>query len=123
MNRADIEFFTNEICNRKDAIINTINSASNTIDSLNNEVKTDSGDYVSAQVSGILNAKIIQQYNDELSDIEKSLAKITNGEYGICEMCGEEIAKDRLIAKLHAKFCISCREIYEKEKKIGRIKR
>jgi len=33
-----------------------------------------------------------------LSDVNRALAKIENGTYGICEVCGEPIEEDRLEA-------------------------
>jgi DnaK suppressor protein len=50
----------------------------------------------------------------ELMEIEIALAKIKSGEYGICEMCEEEIGFQRLKVKAHAKYCIDCRGIAEK---------
>jgi DnaK suppressor protein len=54
------------------------------------------------------------QQQVELMEIETALAKINNGQYGICEMCEEEIGFQRLKVKPHAKYCIDCREIAEK---------
>ncbi len=48
-----------------------------------------------------------------LAEINTALEKIDNGEYGKCEMCGEDINAERLEIKPHARFCIKCREIFE----------
>jgi RNA polymerase-binding transcription factor DksA len=49
-------------------------------------------------------------------EIEVALAKIANNEYGICEMCEDDIGFQRLKVKPHALYCIDCREIAEKSK-------
>ena len=49
------------------------------------------------------------------SDI--NLGKIKRGTFGICEMCEEPIGFPRLEVKNFARFCITCREITEKEQK------
>jgi DnaK suppressor protein len=52
-----------------------------------------------------------------IKKIRKSLEDIENGEYGICEDCGEEISIERLKARPVTSFCIRCktnRETLEK---------
>jgi DnaK suppressor protein len=52
-----------------------------------------------------------------IKKIRKSLEDIENGEYGICEDCGEEISIERLKARPVTSFCIRCktkRETFEK---------
>jgi DnaK suppressor protein len=52
-----------------------------------------------------------------IKKIRKSLEDIENGEYGICEDCGEEISIERLKARPVTSFCIRCktnREAVEK---------
>ena len=44
-----------------------------------------------------------------ISKIMKSLEDIDNGEYGICEDCGQEIAIARLKARPIARRCIKCK--------------
>ena len=52
----------------------------------------------------------------ELQEIETALAKIKVKQYGICEMCEDDIGFQRLKVKPHAKYCIVCRPIVEKNK-------
>jgi DnaK suppressor protein len=44
-----------------------------------------------------------------VEEIDDALHKITRGTYGICEGCGELIAKARLEALPYAKLCIACK--------------
>lgn len=74
-------------------------------------------DQASKDLSNTTDLAISQQQLEGLKNIQKALKKIKDGSYGKCEMCKEEISIERLKVKPHAKFCISCREIYEKEKK------
>lgn len=43
---------------------------------------------------------------DELAKINAALEKMENGTYGICEVCKEPIAYDRLVAIPYTAFCI-----------------
>ena len=45
-----------------------------------------------------------------LKDINWALEKIPAGNYGICEKCGKEIEKQRLMVAPEAKLCIKCNE-------------
>jgi len=47
---------------------------------------------------------------DMLDQIERALARIENGSYGICESCGNAIGKGRLQAFPRATLCVSCKE-------------
>jgi len=44
-----------------------------------------------------------------LYHIDAALDRIEDGTYGICEICQEEISKDRLDVLPHARFCITCK--------------
>ena len=77
----------------------------------------DEADQAAMHMKNTLDSSIFTRHNTELEYIESALAKIEKGSYGICEMCDEPIAKDRLNAKPHAKYCIVCREIIEKTTK------
>jgi len=44
----------------------------------------------------------------EMAQIEKTLARLDKGEYGICEGCGDPIPPKRLEALPYANRCISC---------------
>ncbi|MEX0969144.1 MAG: TraR/DksA family transcriptional regulator [Paracoccaceae bacterium] len=44
----------------------------------------------------------------EIRMINAALARIENGEYGICTTCGEEIAQARLDLVPHTPFCKNC---------------
>ena len=50
-----------------------------------------------------------------LAKIDKALAKITDGTFGICEDCGEPIHTKRLEARPETNLCIKCKEEQERE--------
>jgi RNA polymerase-binding transcription factor DksA len=52
------------------------------------------------------NELILQQLEKQLSDVNAALEKIEKGTYGICEVSGEPIEKDRLEASPSARTCI-----------------
>ncbi len=57
----------------------------------------------------------------EQTDVAAALARITDGTYGVCVDCTEDIGVKRLDAYLTAKRCIRCQTHYEKQHRgIGR---
>lgn len=51
---------------------------------------------------------------DMVSQIERALARIEDGSYGVCESCGNAIGKGRLQAFPRATLCVSCKEREER---------
>jgi RNA polymerase-binding transcription factor len=51
---------------------------------------------------------------DMLVQIERALARIEDGSYGVCESCGNPIGKGRLQAFPRATLCVSCKEREER---------
>jgi DnaK suppressor protein len=50
-----------------------------------------------------------------LAKIDKALAKIQDGSFGICEDCAEPIHPKRLEARPETTLCIKCKEAEERE--------
>ncbi|OIQ20461.1 MAG: hypothetical protein BM556_00535 [Bacteriovorax sp. MedPE-SWde] len=55
--------------------------------------------------------------------IIKTLAKITKGDYGLCNECDAEISFERLVARPTAELCISCKEEAEHAENNNAFKR
>jgi len=49
-----------------------------------------------------------------LKAIDKALAKVEAGTFGICETCGQPIAEERLLAIPYATQCIDCKRREER---------
>lgn len=44
----------------------------------------------------------------ERDRVQQAIARIDSGEYGICELCGEPIKKERLQAVPYSSMCVKC---------------
>jgi DnaK suppressor protein len=44
----------------------------------------------------------------EIEMIKQAIGRIDNGQYGICQVCGEPINKERLEALPYSNMCINC---------------
>ena len=57
---------------------------------------------------------LTQNARELLTQIERALARIEDGSYGVCESCGEAIGKARLQAFPRAVLCVSCKQREER---------
>jgi len=106
---------------RKAELEKILFNISNEIKEINRCEVKDEADFASVNLDSERDMQIFLQQKKELEEINEALKKIEEGTYGICEMCEEPIQEERLKIKPHAKYCIICREIIEKENK-GRWK-
>ncbi len=63
----------------------------------------------SAQVAAghVENLTLAAQFREQINEIDAAFARLDDGTYGRCEVCGEYIGDARLEAMPAARFCIS----------------
>lgn len=115
MRENDIKFFKQMLEERREQILKNIEGSSKEIDELHkNHDVMDEGDIASVSADNLINEEIMASQRKELQEIDEALEKIVHGIYGVCEMCEEPIGMQRLKVKPFAKYCITCRQIAEK---------
>lgn len=114
MQESELNYFKEILESRKVQIIKNISGVNDELDQLNSLELNDEGDHASVNNNSMVESAIVSQQEKELSEIQVTLGKIVNGDYGICEMCEDPIGFQRLKVKPHAIYCIDCREIVEK---------
>ena len=116
MQTSELEYFKEILESRQVQIAKNISGVNAELDQLNSLELNDEGDHASVDNSSMVESAIVQQQEQELREIQVTLGKISNGDYGVCEMCEDPIGFQRLKVKPHAIYCIDCREIVEKSK-------
>ena len=116
MNMNKYHLYKEILLMRKTEIEKILNSLSNEIKDINKCEINDEADFAAASMDSGRDYQIYVNQKKELEEINEALKKIDEGRYGICEMCEEEIEEERLKLKPHAKYCIICKEIEEREK-------
>jgi DnaK suppressor protein len=53
-----------------------------------------------------------------INKIKEALERIDQGEFGICELCGEDISEGRLKARPVTTLCIDCKIEEERKEKV-----
>ena len=75
------------------------------------------GDVVDASLDAAqdeINSQLAEVESRELASIENALERMRNGQYGLCEGCGERIPVLRLNALPYATNCIECQREAER---------
>ena len=116
MQDSEVSYFKEILESRRDQINTNINGVNNELEELNALELNDEGDHASVNNNSMVESAIVQQQAKELREIDVTIGKISTGNYGICEMCEDDIGFQRLKVKPHAIYCIDCREIVEKSK-------
>jgi RNA polymerase-binding protein DksA len=57
---------------------------------------------------------VLARERETLAQIERALAHIDDGSYGVCDSCGNPVGKNRLMAVPHATLCMSCKQREER---------
>ena len=57
---------------------------------------------------------VLAREREALAQIERALAHIQDGSYGVCDSCGNPVGKNRLMAVPHATLCMSCKQREER---------
>ena len=74
----------------------------------------DPGDDSVADMLLDLNAAIVDRQVREMREVEATLKRLAELDFGNCIECGGEIGFDRLMAYPTAQRCIRCQEVHEK---------
>jgi len=85
--------------------------AERTVDGMagSKETFADPTDRASLEASRNAVLRIRDRERKLLTKIEEALERIDDGSYGICEICEEPIAVERLIARLVTTMCVACK--------------
>lgn len=87
--------------------------------SLLKEMRAESaGDVVDAALDSVqdeISSQLAEVESRELARIENALQRMRDGQYGICEGCGNNIPLARLNALPYATLCIKCQREAERE--------
>jgi len=117
LTQQELDTFKNKLLDRRVQIEKNLRGTTLELEEMRELELNDEGDYAAASAETIVDSAILIQQRKELNEIELALDKIKKGAYGVCEMCEEPIGIERLEVKNFARFCITCREITEKETK------
>lgn len=77
----------------------------------------DTGDVATQEVSQSFKIRLREREEKLLKKINTALGRIEEGDFGICEDCGESIEVKRLLARPVTNLCITCKNRQEEEER------
>ena len=117
MKKKEVDRFKQLLLERKQSIIDATDQARDTAMAVEQADLPDEVDLASSETGQTLSMRLRDRELVLLRKIDKTLKKIDDGEFGVCERCGEEIGMKRLEARPVAELCIRCKEELEKMEK------
>jgi len=98
-----------ELETKRDALSSAINSSTRTFDDdQRREIFKDPYGTASITHDDEVAAAVVDRRARQLEEIDRALADIDAGRYGICRECGEEIPQQRLKVMPFATRCVAC---------------
>ena len=77
----------------------------------------DDMDFATSQADQGIMLRLRGREKTLLKKIDDALGRIKEGEFGVCDDCGEDINMKRLIARPVTTLCIRCKEEQERQEK------
>jgi DnaK suppressor protein len=116
MNKKDLAYFRSKL---EDMSASILVEAEKTISDMTDHTDNypDPTDRASAESDRSFELRIRDRERKLLSKIKEAIERIDNGSYGICDDCGDDIAKERLEARPVTTYCIDCKTRQEQEEK------
>lgn len=118
MEEQKLEYFRNIL---SDEMKTLLNEADKTVTEMTSDSSNfpDPTDRATQESDRNFELRIRDRERRLINKIKDALDRIDNGEFGICEECGEEISEARLKARPVTTLCINCKmEEEEKEKRL-----
>lgn len=120
MEKKIVEKFKKQLIEKREEILNEAGRTLSDMTDQNQNIP-DPNDRATVESGRSFELRIRDRERKLLSKIEEALERVEEGEFGICEDCGEEIGLKRLEARPVTTLCIDCKTIQEtKERSQGK---
>ncbi len=116
MDKDKLDFFKDLLTVRKQGLLEEVTE---TVEEMTDEDDNfpDPNDRATMETDRNFTLRIRDRERKLISKIDKALARIEDGSFGVCEECGEEISGGRLKARPVTTLCIECKEEQERQEK------
>lgn len=105
----------NVLVRRRDALRRILAGDLSSLKELKGQISGDVVDAALDTAQDEISSQLVEVESRELALTENALERMREGQYGICEMCGEIIPMARLSALPYATMCIVCQRIAEEQ--------
>jgi len=113
----DLEEIRADLNMRRQKLLDAAKNQLTTDLGLDRDELADENDLASSEYLLSFELRIRDREQFLLRKIEDALVLMDEGQYGVCESCGEEISSGRLKARPVTTMCIRCKEEQERKEK------
>lgn len=117
MNKKDLKRFREILTERYEQIVQSMNATKEVTMAVDQDDLPDEVDLASTEADQSMQLRLRDRENVLLKKILKTIQKIDDGDFGICEKCGDDIDIKRLEARPVVDLCIRCKEEQERLEK------
>jgi DnaK suppressor protein len=116
MEKDDLLYFKNTLQEQLEVLLGKAGETVSDLMVLSNDT-ADPLDHASNDIARGYTLRMRDRESRLIVKIRQALKNIEEGEYGICEMCEEDIGIERLKARPVARYCIQCKQKVEAQEK------
>ncbi len=115
-----LQFFKELLTQRLNSLIE---EASRSVGELTEEqlILPDALDWASEESWRDFSIRLRDRERKLMYKIREAIQRIDEGDYGVCEVCGEDISEKRLIARPVTTHCIDCKTEMETQERIRNL--
>jgi DnaK suppressor protein len=117
MNKEDVLFLRNMLLDRRSTILDRVRKLAAAWRELEERAIELEEEAQKASIAKPYD-QLDENGKNEIEQIDLALTKITIGDYGVCESCGDDISPRRLQAIPWARLCVECARDYEKRHRV-----
>ena len=116
MDQEDLTYFKDILQKQLDELIN---EALKTVDGMTNlkDNFPDPTDRASLETDRNFLLRLRDRERKLIEKIKEALERIDNGTFGICDVCGKNISRERMMARPVTTLCINCKKKQEAREK------
>lgn len=117
MDAKDLQYFKDTLNGMLDDILQKSEA---TIEDMteSGEVYADPADRATAESDRAFTLRLRDRERKLIKKIQKAVDRIEDGEFGICQECGDDIAIPRLKARPMTTLCINCKSKQEEDEAV-----
>ena len=117
MDVSEVQFFKELLLKQRGEILNKT-AALRTDAAIEATGQGDEGDLAVSEQGLAMTLRLQERDSQHLIKIDRTLGKIEEGSFGLCEQCEEALPKNRLVARPVANLCVACKEDQESREKV-----
>ena len=109
LSEAEVLHLRSILVERANALLSNSHATVNSLTDDDRGMAPDALDLAASESSRDFSLRLAGRERQMLKKIRHALQRMEEGEYGVCESCGEEITYKRLLVRPVASLCIDCK--------------